>query len=345
MSKNKEIIIDGSFGEGGGQILRSSLALSLVTGKAFRIENIRSGRAKPGLMRQHLTCVHAAAGIGSAVVKGDGIGSQELYFEPAAITTGSYQFSVGTAGSTMLVLQTILPALLVGGGRSQVVLEGGTHNPFAPPFDFIEKAFVPIIRRMGAVVEVELERAGFYPAGGGRCVVTVEPVEKLNSIELIERGDIRSRSATAMISKLPLVICEKELSLVRSALGWDRSCTNVKDVKDSHGPGNIVTIEIACENITELFTGFGRREACAEFVAGEAIEPAKRYLASEAAVGEHLADQLILPMAMAGGGRFTTLKLSRHATTNIEIVKKFLDVDVRITKLNKDVYEVDIKQS
>ncbi len=338
------INIDGSFGEGGGQILRSSLALSLVTGKAFRIENIRSGRAKPGLMRQHLTCVHAAAKIGNAAVNGDCIGSQALCFEPAAIKTGSYLFSVGTAGSTMLVLQTILPALLVGEGKSQVVLEGGTHNPFAPPFDFIEKVFVPIMRRMGANVDIKLERAGFYPAGGGRCVVTVEPAKKLNRIELTVRGEIQSRFAKAVVSKLPLVICEKELSLVCSTLGWDRSCTEAKEVGDSHGPGNIVTIEIACGNITELFTGFGRREVSAELVASEAIEQAKRYLASEAASGEHLADQLILPMAMAGGGRFTTLKLSTHATTNIEIVKKFLEVDVEVKKLNKDVYEVDIKK-
>lgn len=338
------IIIDGSYGEGGGQILRSSLALSLVTGKPFRIDNIRSGRPKPGIMRQHLTCVQAAAEIGNAKVKGDTIGSSSLSFEPHGVKNGQYQFRVGTAGSTMLVLQTILPALLNANEKSEIILEGGTHNPYAPPFDYIDEVFAPVLRRIGAIIEFRLERAGFYPAGGGRCFVNVEPAVKLNRIEIIERGEILTRLARAVVSKLPIVICEKELAFVRSKLGWDEKCTEALEVKNSPGPGNVVTIKMVCENITELFTGFGRRDVMAKDVAEEAVKQAKRYLVSGAAVGEHLADQLIIPMAIAKGGKFTTMPLSRHTVTNIEIVKKFIDMDISIRKLSKNMYEVEINK-
>lgn len=338
------ITIDGSYGEGGGQILRTSLALSLVTGKFFRIENIRAGRKKPGLMRQHLTCVNAAANIGKARVKGNFIGSQSLFFEPTTIKPGTYDFSVGTAGSTTLVLQSVLPALLVADGKSELTLQGGTHNPFAPPFDFLEKVFLPIIKKMGATVDAELITPGFYPAGGGKYTVTVEPVKKLNSIDLIDRGHTCAKFAQATVAKLPLKICEIELNEVCKKLKWDRLCTKALEVHNSRGPGNIITLQIACENITELFTGFGEKSVRAEHVAKDAINQAKKYLTTDAPVGRYLADQLIIPMAMAGGGKFRTLPLSRHSTTNIDIVKMFLDVDVTVTKQSKDVYEVDIKQ-
>jgi RNA 3'-terminal phosphate cyclase (ATP) len=164
------ITIDGSYGEGGGQILRTSLALSLVTGKPFSINNIRAGRKKPGLMRQHLTAVNAAAEIGSAAIKGNRIGSQEFTFEPEMIKPGNFHFAIGSAGSCTLVFQTILPALIIAGGPSEIILEGGTHNPFAPPFDFLAKAFLPVINRMGPKVDAVLEKPGFYPAGGGRFI-------------------------------------------------------------------------------------------------------------------------------------------------------------------------------
>ncbi|MBW8016169.1 MAG: RNA 3'-terminal phosphate cyclase [Planctomycetes bacterium] len=339
------IIIDGSFGEGGGQILRTSLALSLVTGKFFRIENIRSGRKKPGLMRQHLTCVHAAANIGKARVKGDYIGSESLFFEPTMIRSGSYNFSVGTAGSTTLVLQSILPALLIADGKSEIVLEGGTHNPFAPPFDFLEKVFLPIIKKMGAEVKVTLDRPGFYPAGGGKISVTIKPVKKLDRIDIVDRGRICARFAKAVVANLPLSICKKELDTVCKKLKWDRLCTKAEEAQNSRGPGNIITLEVASENVTELFTGFGQKNVRAEYVAQEAIDQARRYIAAEVPVGRYLADQIMIPMAMAGGGRFRTLPLTGHSMTNVEVIKEFVDIDVAVTKISKDVYEVEIKQS
>ena len=195
------ILIDGSFGEGGGQILRSSLGLALVTGEAVRLENIRAGREKPGLRRQHLTAVNAAVEVGAAEVKGNRMGSQELYFSPKTVKAGEYHFSVGTAGSTTLVLQTVLPALMKADDKSVLTIEGGTHNPMAPPFDHLARAFLPILKRIGWQVRAELEKPGFFPAGGGRIKVSIEPAEKLNQVEIIERGEIIEQRAKALVAR------------------------------------------------------------------------------------------------------------------------------------------------
>src|SRR5258706_8068507 len=185
----KEMIrIAGSFGEGGGQILRTSLSLSLATGKAFRIEKIRAGRERPGLLRQHLTAVLAAAEVGGAEVEGAALGSTSLSFSPGKVRGGEYRFSVGTAGSGTLVFQTVLPALMLAGEPSRIVIEGGTHNSAAPPFDFLARTFVPLLERMGPKVHLQFERYGFYPAGGGRFCAEVHPVKVLNGIEIGERG-------------------------------------------------------------------------------------------------------------------------------------------------------------
>jgi RNA 3'-terminal phosphate cyclase (ATP) len=196
------ITIDGSQGEGGGQILRTSLALSLVTDQPFRMERIRAKRQKPGLLKQHLTAAEAAKTVGCAEVMGASLGSQTLEFKPGPITPGTYRFAVGTAGSATLVLQTVLPALLTASDRSKLTLEGGTHNPMAPPFDFLEKCFTPLIHRMGPSVELQLKRPGFFPAGGGRFHARIEPVKKLARFDLLERGPIRTRKATIWNAKV-----------------------------------------------------------------------------------------------------------------------------------------------
>jgi RNA 3'-terminal phosphate cyclase (ATP) len=339
------LTIDGSYGEGGGQILRTALALSLVTGKPFRIENIRAGRRNPGLLRQHLTAVNAATEISRAEVTGAAIGSRELTFAPGSVVSGNYAFAVGTAGSTTLVLQTVLPALLVAGGRSKVILEGGTHNPFAPPFDFLEKAFLPLVNRMGPRVTAELERPGFYPAGGGRMSVTVEPANALEGLDLPARGEVLARRAKALVANLPITIAERELSVIARKLSWPRDWMKAESVERSPGPGNVVTIEIECEHVTEILTGFGQRGLRSEAVAEKAAQQAQRYIASDAAVGEYLADQLLIPMAMAGIGSFTTLPLSRHATTNIEVIGKFIDVTIEASQLADRVWNVSVSGS
>jgi RNA 3'-terminal phosphate cyclase (ATP) len=268
------LLIDGSQGEGGGQVLRSALALSMVTGTPFRIDQIRARRAKPGLLRQHLTAVQAATQVCGAEVLGASLGSSRLDFKPGKVRPGAYAFAVGTAGSATLVLQTVLPALLTASEPSTLTLEGGTHNPFAPPFDFLARAFLPLIGPLGPRVTVALERPGFYPAGGGRFRARIEPVPKLGRLELPERGEVRTRSARALVARLPVSIAERELAVVREQLGWSGAELRAEEIRDSAGPGNVLMLEIASEHVTEVFTGFGEKGRRAEDVARQAVEEA-----------------------------------------------------------------------
>jgi len=335
------ITIDGSYGEGGGQILRTSLALSLVTRKPFSIHNIRAGRKKPGLMRQHLTAVNAAAEISKAAIKGNSIGSLAFTFVPETIKSGNFHFAIGSAGSCTLVFQTVLPALMISGGPSEIILEGGTHNPFAPPYDFLEKAFLPVINRMGPRVDAVLEKPGFYPAGGGRFKVSIIPAD-LNKVDLTERGNIINKIAVAAIANLSVNIANRELKVVREKLEWNRELLKVVEVENSQGPGNILTVEIESENITEVFTGFGERGVSAEKIANRTVKSVREYLVHDVPVGRYLADQLLIPMAMAGGGKFRTLSPSKHTRTNIEIIKKFLDVEIDINEYDQNQWEIEI---
>src|SRR4051812_48722480 len=312
------LTIDGSFGEGGGQILRSSLALSMITSTPFRIEKIRANRDPPGLSRQHLTSVTSAAQVCGATVEGAALRSRELTFGPGKVTPGDYTFSVGSAGSTTLVLQTVLPALLVGTQPSTLTLEGGTHNPFAPPLDFLEKAFLPLINRMGPRVHTALERPGFAPRGGGRVIATVKPAPSLSAIHLTERGPVKRRHAKAVVCGIPRHVAERELAVVRERLGWVPEECEVVELPEAYGSGNIITLEVESEHVTEVFTGVGTRGVRAEAVAATAADGAARYLAAGVPVGDCLADQLLLPLALAGGGSYRTPSLTRHTATNIE---------------------------
>jgi RNA 3'-terminal phosphate cyclase (ATP) len=322
------IRIDGSSGEGGGQILRSSLSLSLATGKAFRIENVRAKRERPGLLRQHLTAVLAAAEIGGAEVEGASLGSGTLTFIPGTVRPGHHRFVIGTAGSGTLVFQTILPALMTASAPSHITIEGGTHNLQAPPFDFLERCFLPVVNRLGPKVSVNLERYGFYPAGGGCFTAIIEPSDQLIPIDLAERGEITKRSVVAIVANLPRGIAQREIDTMANLLNWEKECMEIVETKNSVGPGNIALIELTTSTgVTELFCGFGRLGASAESVATEAVKEARAYMVSEGAVGEHLADQLLLPFALAGGGAFTAQKLNRHARTNMDVISNFLPVN------------------
>ncbi|MFL5349556.1 MAG: RNA 3'-terminal phosphate cyclase [Hyalangium sp.] len=334
--------IDGSKGEGGGQVLRTSLALSLVTGTPFQMVNIRAGRQKPGLLRQHLTAVKAAAEVGAAEVAGAELGSRELTFQPRALSAGNYFFAVGTAGSATLVLQTVLPALMVASGPSTLVLEGGTHNPLAPPFDFLEKAYLPLVRRMGPKVEAVLDRHGFFPAGGGKFRVKVEPAP-LKPLTLLERGAVKRRQATALIAQIPFDVAKRELATVEQELKWKPHELRTEELKRSQGPGNVLWLEVESEHVTEVFTAFGERGVRAEEVAGNAVEKVKRYLDAEVPVGEHLCDQLLLLQALAKGGTFRTLPLDGHAQTQLETFKHFLDVKVDVREVSPEMREVEVR--
>ncbi len=324
------LTIDGSFGEGGGQILRSALALSMVTGKPFRIVNIRAGRPRPGLAHQHLGAVRAASRVCGARTQGAELRSTEVAFEPGPVAAGEYAFAVPTAGSTTLIFQTVLPALLGAAGPSILHFEGGTHNPFAPPYDFLERAFVPLVNRMGPRVDLTLERHGFHPAGGGRFTARVEPGPHLRGLDLPERGRVRSRRARALVAALPRHVGERELQTVAKKLGWRKDELRLEMVEDAAGPGNVVMLEVDAEHVGEVFTAFGEPGVPAETVAGRAARECRRYLESGVPVGEHLADQLLLPLAVAGSGSFRTVALTSHATTHIDLIRLFLETPVRV---------------
>lgn len=329
------LTIDGSLGEGGGQILRSSLALAICLRRPFRIVNIRARRPKPGLRPQHLAAVRAAAAVCDARVDGAAIGAQALTFEPGEVHAGAHEFRIGTAGSTSLVLQTVLPALLTASRSSDLRLEGGTHNPRAPTFECLAKAYLPLIARMGPRISIELERAGFEPAGGGVIHARVEPSGRLEPIELESRGSLRRVAAEVLLSRLPTHIGVREATVLANELGIDIETVRVRTLDDSPGPGNVVTVFVESERVTDVFAEFGRRGVPAERVAHGAALAAKQYLATDAPVGVHLADQLLLPLALAGGGSFVTLPPSTHTRTNIDVIQAFLAVDIRCVAIDE----------
>jgi RNA 3'-terminal phosphate cyclase (ATP) len=340
--------IDGSQGEGGGQIVRSSLALALVTGRSVEINNIRAKRKKPGLMEQHLTSVRAAAEVCQAELDGDSLGSNQLRFRPGKVCGGNYFFKVRTAGSATLVFQTVLPALLAAPADSLLKFEGGTHNSMAPPFDFLAKTFLPLVNRMGPAISARLFYPGFYPAGGGRFEATVRPAQ-LCRLELMECGAILDHRVRVLLSRLPRHIANRECEAIVKATGWDLRKMLVEEVEIevAHGPGNVVIIELESEHLTEVFTGFGRLGVCAEEVAAECLREAQEYLAANVPVGPHLADQLLLPLGIAayqktGGGVFRTMPLTEHSKTHIDILRRFLEIkiDARRGGSNSVVVEI-----
>ena len=335
MSTQTMIEIDGSEGEGGGQIVRTSLALSLLTGRAFSIRNVRAGRKKPGLMRQHLTAVKAAAEVGNASVVGADVGSKQFTFRPHEIRFGDFEFQISTAGSVTLVLQTVLPALMIGDQPSSIRLSGGTHNMMAPPFDFLARSFVPQLERIGPKVGMHLNAWGFYPAGGGEFVANIEPAGSMNAYELLERGKLIGRRIRGIVSSLPQKIAERETARVARKLNWDNATVEHFAVTNPRGPGNILFAELVYEHVTVVFTGFGRVNVSAESVADEVVRSVRKYLKFDAPVGPFLADQLMLPMAVAANtsgvaSKYHATPLTQHSLTQIEIIRRFLDVSIDI---------------
>jgi RNA 3'-terminal phosphate cyclase (ATP) len=340
------LTIDGSMGEGGGQVLRSSLALSLLASAPFRITNIRAGRARPGLMRQHLVAVNAATQIGDAEVTGAEMGSTELVFRPKAIRAGDYSFSIGGAGSTTLVFQTILYPLMLGtNAPSTITFEGGTHNPMAPPVHFLERAFLPVLARMGGRVDIAFERYGFYPAGGGRWTAGVHPASAFERLELLQRGAVRAQSASALIAQIPPSVAVRQLDTLAKALGWDRGWCRPTMIEPAHGPGNALLAIVASDHVTEVFTQFGERGVRAEAIAETLAREVTRYLAAGVPVGEHLADQLLLPMALGRGGVFRTVTPSSHCLTQIELAKLFLGVEVSAIEEADGAWRVEVLEA
>jgi RNA 3'-terminal phosphate cyclase (ATP) len=336
------ITIDGSEGEGGGQMVRNACALSLVTGTPFRIINIRGKRPRPGLMRQHVTAVEAACAISGSTCLGLTVGSSELTFHPGVARAGDYRFAVGTAGSTALVLQTVLMPLVLANGPSRLVLEGGTHNMMAPPFDFIERVFLPVINRMGPRVSARLVRHGFYPRGGGRIEVEITPAP-LRPLDCFERGEKLAVAGQALFSGLPLAIAERMVE--RAARGlpdWGQEAFALRQLPEDQGPGVILMLEARYAHAAEIVSGFGQLGVPAERLAKTASARMNGYLETKAFAGPYLADQLILPFVLAGGGGFTTVKPSQHLLTAIDIARRFTGTRITVAQQPAGEHRVTI---
>jgi RNA 3'-terminal phosphate cyclase (ATP) len=319
------IEIDASAGEGGGQVVRSAVALAACCGAPVRLRRIRERRERPGLRAQHLAAVRAVAAICGAKVSGATVGSAELTFEPGQPRPGRYEIDVGTAGSTMLVLQTVLPALSFCGGPSRLLLRGGTHNPRAPTFEFVRDAYLPAIERLGFRAQVELEAYGFFPRGGGQVRATVEPHVRRAALDLRDRGRVLARSATALSSRLPEHVARRELATLRDRLRLSESeCFS--RIVEANGAGNVLQLSVTSEHVTTLFSEFGVRGKPAEEVAGSLADDVQRYFAAGAAVDSRLADQLLVPLALTSGGTFSTLPPTLHAETNAAVIGRFLPV-------------------
>lgn len=325
------IYIDGAMGEGGGQVLRTSLGLAARTGAAFTLTNIRAGRAKPGLLRQHLTSVRAAAAVCGAEVEGDALGSTTLVFVPGPLRGGAFDLDIGSAGSTTLVLQTVLPALLAAPAPSTVRVGGGTHNPAAPPWHAFEHSFLAALRRMGADVRSRLTRYGFVPQGGGAVVLDVapgdlRPVSWLDAPSRTSNAEIQVTAAAA--GEAALRVAKAEIAALHAAL---RGVTARVEVVASPGPGHATWAAVPGDGMDVVFSAIGMGREAPGVVADAVVAQLDAWRQAAVPVDEHLADQLLIPMALAGGGAFRTTAPSLHTTTNVSVIQRFLDVSIRIS--------------
>ena len=326
------VTINGALGEGGGQVLRSSLALSLITNKPFTIVNIRKHRAKPGLMAQHLKAVEAAAAIGMARVEGSQLGSQALTFEPSGVRSGPYHFDIGTAGSTSLVLQTILLPLSFAGGDSTVTVIGGTHVQWSPCFHYLERHWLYYMREMGFRIELELNQAGFYPRGGGSVRAVIHPVDAVVPMILTHRGELKKIRGTSAVANLNVSVAVRQKVQAIKQLG-DLSRVAEIEIMQLRSPskGTFLLLIGEFEDSQCCFYGLGALRKRAESVADDAVSEFLAFLASDGAIDHYLADQLVLPMALArGASEIRTSKVTRHLMTNASIVKMFLPVSIEI---------------
>lgn len=333
MTQNRqaELQIDGQEGEGGGQVLRTSLSLAAALGRPITIQNVRGGRRKPGLLRQHRTALRAVREITGGHIEGDELGSLTVRFAPGErCRGGDYRFGIGSAGSTMLVLQTVLPPLLLADGPSTVTLEGGTHNPMAPPFEMFNESFLPQLRAMGLEVEATLLRPGFFPAGGGELRVEVQPAGATRALELLERGAPGPASCEVLIQNLGGKVATREWKAFQKRVHWNSEQFKVTTVEGGKGPGNVIYARQPFAQTTVVHAAFGMRTLPSEQVGRQLASTVRAYEASDAPVDEYLADQLMLPLALFGGGTYRCTEVSEHSRTNAGVINLFLPGAVTI---------------
>ncbi|MBC7186856.1 MAG: RNA 3'-terminal phosphate cyclase [Calditrichaeota bacterium] len=326
------VVLDGSMGEGGGQVLRSALTLSLLTGKSFQIQNIRARRPKPGLMAQHLKAIEAAASVGQAQVQGAALGSTTLRFAPGVVTPGTYRFDIGTAGSTSLVAQTVAVPLSRCAAASALTITGGTHVPWSPCFHFLQLHWLPLLAQAGFRISMELERAGFYPEGGGVIRMTVEPAGPLRPLVRTERGELRKVTGLSAVARLDMSIAERQRrqALRRlAAMGVEAEIELLS--LPARSPGTFLFLLADFAHSQCCYYALGERGKPAERVADEAVDQLQRFLATDAAVDEYVADQLVIPLLLAdGSSELRVARLTRHLLTNIEVVRSFLPVVIEV---------------
>ncbi|MGC9153903.1 MAG: RNA 3'-terminal phosphate cyclase, partial [Vulcanisaeta sp.] len=334
------IEIDGSVLEGGGQILRTALALSAITGKPIKVFNIRARRSNPGLQQQHLTGVIAAAKIANAQVIGAVKGSTELIFRPGRIGCGEFRFDIGTAGSVTLVIQTILPILVFAPCRSTVTITGGTDVPWSPPIDYVRFVMLPMLNLFGVKADVKLVRRGHYPRGGGEVVLTVEP-GGLRSVEVVEFGSLIEVRGISHAVRLPSHVAHRQANsardyLIKSGINVpiDISVETYEQGRDPHlGPGSgIVLWARSDRGLIKGADALGERGKPAEVVGEEAAAKLIENLRSNMALDEHMGDMVIPYMALASGSSAVGVsKITLHTLTNIYIVERILDVKFEVS--------------
>lgn len=324
--------IDASFGEGGGQILRSALALSILTQKPVRLVNIRARRPQPGLKPQHLKAVEAAAAISAARVAGAGPGSQTLLFEPHGLQAGEYAFDIGTAGSTGLLLQTLYLPLSFAGKSSRLKLTGGTHVPWSPCFHYLSWQWLPYLTEIGYRLACRLESAGFYPRGGGVVHADIEPHARLSPLTIGQRGRLLGIHGLSAVGRLPLAIAERQRSEALARLAPLGVAVEIEVAEvPSPSPGSFIVLQAKFEHSRCCAFALGERHKPAERVADEAAAELRADIASGGAIDAWLADQLLLPLAFAPGvSEFSVCRISRHLLTNAELLGYFLPVQAEI---------------
>ena len=334
----KTIKIDGSQGEGGGQILRTALSLSMLTGIPFELVNIRAGRKKPGLMRQHLVCVQASQRISNATVEGAELHSQKLYFQPQQVQAGKYDFHIGSAGSTILVLQTLLPALMMQDQMSKISIHGGTHNPMAPTADFIRQCFLPTIQHLDIHVDFQCERTGFFPIGAGQINATIHPWTKQTKYTTQARGKLLETVAYASALNISSSIADRELEVLNNRLDLtERKRLNFQGISQ----GNTAFVVLNYEHHQQVFSALGEMKKSAEKVAHDLAKEVKAYLDSHAVADEYLTDQLLLPLALGKGGEFTAQVISEHTKTQAEMIEKFIECKIQFQAI-ENIFKVSV---
>ena len=321
--------IDGSLGEGGGQVLRTSLALSLITGQGFRLRRIRAGRPKPGLQPQHLMSVRAAAAVGNAATRGASAGSDDLVFEPGEVRAGTYRFDIGTAGATGLVLHTVcLPLALRGQAASDLTITGGTHVRTSPAYPFLDATWRGYLARMGLAVRLDLERPGFYPRGGGVLLAGIPAVARLKACSFLKRRELKAATGVAGVAALEDGIARRMARAARRGLEGLGLEAEIAQERWQGGPGCAIALRVG--DFTACVAG--ERGKPAEKVAQQAVEEVAAYLlAAPAAVDLHSGDQILLPLALAeGGSEYTVAQVTRHLTTNAGVIQRFLSRQIVI---------------